>query len=110
MAALGRRLQGTVKSPAGDASARASKVIVTRGGSLVAQARVGRDGAFRVAVPDEPDLVVTVFGLDNRVLRRRIKDEPERTDNPDQLRLSFPSLAEVPSQDWWESEVALSPA
>jgi hypothetical protein len=73
MAALGRRLQGTVKSPAGDASARASKVIVTRGGSLVAQARVGRDGAFRVAVPDAPDLVVTVFGLDNRVLRRRIK-------------------------------------
>jgi hypothetical protein len=44
------------------------------------------------------------------LLRRRIKDEPERTDNPDQLRLSFPSLAEVPSQDWWESEVALSPA
>jgi hypothetical protein len=45
-------------------------------------------------------LKLSGWGRARRVvlLRRRIKDEPERTraaDNPDQLRLSFPSLADA---------------
>lgn len=71
--ARGRYLRGVVKPPAGDAGGGATRVIVTRAGSLVAEAPVGPDGAFRVAVPDVPDLVVTVIGLDCRVLRRRIE-------------------------------------
>jgi hypothetical protein len=70
--ARGRQLRGIVKPPAGDAGGGAASVIVTRAGSLVAEAPVGPDGAFRVVVPDAPDLVVTVIGLDRRVLRRRI--------------------------------------
>jgi len=68
-----RQLRGIVKSLPGDAGGGAARVIVTRGGSLVAEARIGRDGMFRAAVPDAPDLVVTIFGVDGRVLRRRIR-------------------------------------
>lgn len=71
--APGRRLRGMVKPSAGDAGGGAAKVVVTRGESVVAAARVGRNGAFQAAIPDASDLVVTVFGIDNRVLRRRLK-------------------------------------
>jgi len=62
-----------VKPLAGDSGGRAAKIIVTRGGSPVAEARAGRGGAFRLAVPDAPDLVITIIGQDRRVLRRRVK-------------------------------------
>ncbi|HJT13695.1 MAG TPA: hypothetical protein VJ790_13830 [Dongiaceae bacterium] len=62
-----------MKSLAGDSGGRAAKIIVTRGGSPVAEARAGRGGAFRLAVPDAPELVLTIIGEDRRVLRRRVK-------------------------------------
>jgi hypothetical protein len=62
-----------VKPLAGDSGGRAAKIIVTRGGSPVAEARAGRGGAFRLAVPDARDLVLTIIGQDGRVLRRRMK-------------------------------------
>jgi hypothetical protein len=68
-----RQLRGIVKPLAGDSGGRAAKIIVTRGGSPVAAARAGRGGAFRLAVPDAPDLVLTIIGQDRRVLRRRVK-------------------------------------
>ena len=71
--AADRQLRGIVKPLAGDSGGRAAKIVVTRGGSLVAEARAGRGGAFRLAVPDAPDLVVTIIGQDRRVLRRRVR-------------------------------------
>lgn len=68
-----RQVRGTVKPLAGDSGGRAAKIIVTRGGSPVAEARAGRGGAFRLAVPDAPELVLTIIGEDRRVLRRRVK-------------------------------------
>lgn len=71
--APGRHVRGSVKPLPGDTGGGAARVVVTRGGSVVAAARVARNGSFQTAIPDAPDLVVTVFGRDNRVLRRRLK-------------------------------------
>lgn len=86
--AASRQLRGIVKPPPGDPGGRAVKIIVTRGGSLVAEARAGRGGAFRLAVPDTRDLVVTIIGQDRRVLRRRIR--PRRSGKLDLGNIKMP--------------------
>jgi hypothetical protein len=68
-----RQLRGRIRPVPKDASGGTAKVVVTRAGAPVAEAPVGPRGAFRLAIPDAPDLVVTVIGLDGRVLRRRLE-------------------------------------
>ena len=86
--ARGRLLRGIVKPLTGDSGGRAVKIIVTRGGALVAEARSGRGGAFRLAVPDARDLVLTIIGQDRRVLRRRVR--PRRSGQLDLGNLRLP--------------------
>lgn len=102
--APGRQLRGIVKPLAGDSGGRAAKIIVTRGGSLVAEARAGRGGAFRLAVPDAPDLVVTIIGQDRRVLRRRVKARRGGQLDLGNLKLPVEEFAPGIAGQAWDAE------
>lgn len=67
-----RTLRGTVRPSVNDAGGLATRVVVTRGESVVAEAPVRPDGGFAVQIPEVPGLVITLIGRDGRALRSRL--------------------------------------
>ena len=66
-------LRGTVKAPTDDLGGRPTRVVVTRGGSVIAESPVDPDGGIDVSVPAGDDVLITIIGQDGRVLRRRLE-------------------------------------
>lgn len=68
--ALGRLLAGRVRARAADPGGRATRALVTAGDEVLAAVPVDQDGRFEVTVPRRAGLVLTIIGLDGRVVRR----------------------------------------
>lgn len=66
----GRLLTGRVRAREADPGARATRVLVTAGDEVLAAVPVDQDGRFELTVPRRAGLVLTVIGLDGRVVRR----------------------------------------
>jgi hypothetical protein len=67
-----RRLRGSVKLENGGAGERGLTVVVTRGGTEIAEGSVSPDGKFELEIPEAADLAVTIIGL-ARVVRRPLE-------------------------------------
>jgi hypothetical protein len=95
-----RRLRGSVRLSDAGPRERELTLLVTRGGTGVAEAKVSPGEKFDVEIPGDADLVVTIIGQ-GRVIRRPLAATSERQVDLGELELPFLEFpAGIDGQAW----------